>query len=144
MQMLAFVHAHAEAQGCAPTLREIAKEMGYVNLTAVRDVLHALAHKKCLLHTPGRARGYRVTNEGLRRLATGGAPPAEIPVCVPRRTLLMLVGDLQAMATFVPPPIAARFARALDCLRQSLAASPLAAKAEAAVIKSDAAAPAIV
>ena len=63
-QILAFIRAYIEREGCPPTLREIGDAMGIKSTHGVDDAVRALERKGCVEVRRRVARGIRVLQGG--------------------------------------------------------------------------------
>ncbi len=61
-QILDFIHRHQQAQGVAPSLRDIAHEFGFRSMTTAVDHVRALRHKGVLAGPARRARSLQVVS----------------------------------------------------------------------------------
>lgn len=75
-QILDFIRQHIQANGTAPTLREIADSIGVSSLATVHEHLQALEEKGLIKRKTGKTRGIELVGENVDYLEEG----LEVPI----------------------------------------------------------------
>jgi repressor LexA len=75
-QILDFIRQHIQANGTAPTLREIADAIGVSSLATVHEHLQALEEKKLIKRRTGKTRGIELVGEDVDYMEEG----LEVPI----------------------------------------------------------------
>lgn len=107
-QVLDFVHAHADASGVYPTVREIQAHFGFASPFGVTRHLQALERKGVLQRLPGKARAF--TSPALARrgplvqiplygVIPAGLPTTQDPAAEPERTVSVDAASLGIRST---------------------------------------------